>query len=278
MKIRIEPYKTWSGGAKALGKKCGILRATQAQVNKHGDFDVIINWGRNTRRFNGQYINTPDAVVRATDKKASFEAFQAASVPCPAVTTDRTVAEQWLGDGRSVVARKLLRANGGRGIVLVTPEGSELGDTHELPNAPLYVEYFKKAEEFRVHVFGNTVIDVQQKKRRLEVPDEQVNWQIRNASNGWVFARENVEAPDCVKDSAGLAVSALGLDFGAVDVGYNRHKGTCVVFEVNTAPGLEGSTLDSYYEAFLAKFPDLRGGMYRRRREGRVQHGQFLSK
>jgi D-alanine-D-alanine ligase-like ATP-grasp enzyme len=39
------------------------------------------------------------------------------------------------------------------------------------------------------------------------------------------------------------------LDFGAVDVIYNRAQDKAYVLEVNTAPGLEGSTLDNYVEA-----------------------------
>ena len=54
MKIRIEPYKRWSGGAKALGERCGILRATPRQVERHGDFDVVINWGNSEKRFGGE--------------------------------------------------------------------------------------------------------------------------------------------------------------------------------------------------------------------------------
>jgi glutathione synthase/RimK-type ligase-like ATP-grasp enzyme len=268
MKIRIEPYKRWSGGAKALGKKCGILRATEKQVTKHGDFDIIINWGRNDKRFNGSYINKPAAVNLATDKLRAFECFRAANVPIPDFTVDKAVAQTWLDDGMHVVARTLLRANSGRGITLVGPADSELTPTRNLPNAPLYTQYVKKAEEYRVHVVFGAVIDVQQKKRKLEVPDDQVNWQIRNSSNGWIFARSDVSAPDCVVSAALAAVSALGLEFGAVDIGYNKHSISCVVFEVNTAPGLEGQTLDSYYGAFVNKFPSLNGGMYRKRRIG----------
>lgn len=262
MKIRIEPYKTWSGGAKALGLRAGILRATNKQVTKHGDFDIIINWGRNEKRFEGTYLNDPAAVRAATDKKASMEILAEAGVPQPCFTTDKATACDWWNDNRVVVARKLLRASSGRGIVLCSK-----ADSTEVPQAPLYTAYEKKADEYRVHVFDGEVIDVQQKRRRLEVPDEQVNYQIRNHSNGWVFARDNVDPPKSVKEASIKAVGALGLDFGAVDIGYNKHHEKAFVFEVNTAPGLEGSTLDAYYTALLKKYPVLGRGMYARRRQ-----------
>jgi len=259
MKIRIEPYKTFSGGAKRLALRAGILRATKRQVAKHGDFDIVINWGRSERRFNGEYINIPESVVNASDKLLASKILGANKVPQPEYTTDRAIAEQWASEGTTVVCRKLLRASCGRGIVLAV-------EAKDIVNAPLYTKYVKKADEYRVHVAFGEVIDVQQKKRRLGVPDDKVNWQIRNAANGWVFTRDGVSAPDCVKTAAVSAVNALGLDFGAVDIGYNVKAARPVVYEVNTAPGLEGSTLDTYFEAFIKKFPQLNSGAYRRRR------------
>ena len=38
-------------------------------------------------------------------------------------------------------------------------------------------------------------------------------------------------------------------DFGAFDVIYNQKKNQAFVLECNTAPGIEGTTLDNYVEA-----------------------------
>ena len=73
--------------------------------------------------------------------------------------------------------------------------------------------------------------------------------------------------PDRTVLSAGIrAVGCLGLDFGAADIGWNSHDGEPSVYEVNTAPGLEGTTLDKYYGAMLCRHPELQGGAYKRRR------------
>jgi hypothetical protein len=302
MKIRIQPYKMFSGGARALANHCGILRATKKQVQRHGNFDYIINWGSSERKFEGEYVNPPEAVAIASDKLKTAEILGNFGIPQPEWTRDKTIAQQWLDAGDTVVGRHLLRASAGRGISLYRrdPEAAEGGDAEghghreqapptgnaednnpamggiraqgeggyetRLKNAPLYTKYFKKAEEYRVHVFGDRVLDIQQKRKRQEVPNEQVDYQIRNAAAGWVFCRNEVECPAAVTDAAVRAVSALGLDFGAVDIGYNRHSGLAAVFEVNTAPGLEGTTLDRYYYAFLEVFPALSGGAYNRRR------------
>ncbi|MNY63636.1 hypothetical protein D3C86_2006230 [compost metagenome] len=47
-----------------------------------------------------------------------------------------------------------------------------------------------------------------------------------------------------------LAVNAIGLTFGAVDVIWNEYRHQAYVLEVNTAPGLTGTTLEKYAEAF----------------------------
>ena len=54
---------------------------------------------------------------------------------------------------------------------------------------------------------------------------------------------------DCEKQAV-AAVVALGLDFGAVDVVYNVKEQKAYVLEVNSAPGLSGTTLDKYVEVF----------------------------
>lgn len=285
--IRIEPYKAGSKAAKALSLATGVLRATRKQVQKHGTFRTLINWGNSERRFeNATYINDPAAVALAADKASTAERFAERGIAQPEYTTSQSTAKDWYNAGHCVVARTLTRASGGRGIVLCIPDDvdacTERANTRDngplasdgptdcrrtgVVRAPFYTKYLKKADEYRIHVFDGEVIDVQQKRKRQEVPNEDVDYQIRNLDGGWVYCRTDVECPDSCLSLAIGAVAALGLDFGAADIGYNRHKDSCFVFEVNTAPGLEGSTLDSYRAALLKKIPELQSGAYRRRR------------
>ena len=261
MKTRIEPYSRKSKSAKRLAKSLGVLIKTPQQVRKHGHFDLILNWGCSTRSFNGEYLNRPEAVADACNKLESARAFEQRGVPSPAFTTDRDEAIEWARDGSTIVCRQLLCASQGRGIVLVDPEHAE-----DMPRAPLYTKYCKKADEYRVHIFHGEAIDVQQKRKRRVVNNDEVNYQIRNARFGWVFCRGGVDAPASVLRAARDAVSALGLDFGGVDIGYAVRSGTPTVYEVNTAPGIEGSTLEAYTKAILDNYPHLRGGAYARRR------------
>jgi glutathione synthase/RimK-type ligase-like ATP-grasp enzyme len=264
MKVRVLPYKRASKGAKEFAKATGILRLTKRQEQKHGNsITHIINWGSSQdRRVGATYINEPTSVHNSSCKKAAFLAFKEAGVPCPEFTTDQAVATSWLADGHTVVVRKLLRACAGRGIELFGPDNQ---DGQALPRAPLYVKYCKKQREYRVHVVRGEVIDVQEKKRRHDCPDERVDWQIRNHANGFIFAREDVDAPETVQRAAVDAVRSLELDFGAVDIGWHKEHGV-QVYEVNTAPGIEGTTALRYFEAFSNIMPQLRRGRWAQRR------------
>ena len=168
----------------------------------------------------------------------------------PEWTTIREEAAKWVSDGISVVCRTVLNGHSGRGIIVA--------DTVEqLVGAPLYVKYVKKLKEFRVHVAFNNVLDVQEKRRRSEVGAD-ADSRIRNHHTGWVYCRENLSEPDGLRETAIAAIAALGLDFGAVDLIYNQKRNQVLVLEVNTACGLEGTTLQNYVSLIVEKANETR--------------------
>ena len=136
-----------------------------------------------------------------------------------------------------VVARTTLYGHSGKGIVI--------GEHTEIVEAPLYVEYIPKVAEYRVIVVGGEVIDFKKKKKRNTPDGEDTinhNEHVWNHSGGYIFARNNFTVPIGCGQLGVDAVNALGLDFGAVDV-IEDEEGKLYVLEVNTAMGLEGSTL-----------------------------------
>ena len=140
-----------------------------------------------------------------------------------------------------VFARQTAIGHSGNGIIIC-----EAGGT--LPDAPLYVKYIAKKHEYRVHAHATEgVFFVQQKKKREGVD---ANFQIRNHANGFIYANEGVDVPAHVKEMCQKAIITLGLDFGAVDVIYNEKFNTYTILEVNTSPGLSGTTLEKYVELF----------------------------
>jgi len=254
-RVFVYPYKLVSGSAKNLASKLGTKRLKEQGNYIWHPNHTIINWGNSrlprwaTPNAMRKILNKPQFVENASDKIKTFQVLHEAGVPIPKFTQSRAEAERWLtGDAqfrkklKAVVCRTLTRANSGRGIVLAKTGA-------EMVNAPLYTLYTPKEKEFRVHVVNGQIIDTQEKRRPQGAAEDAFNKYIRNHEQGWIFCRENVTLPDACRDAAIRAVEALHLNFGAVDMGYHSVHGVAV-YEVNTAPGLEGQTLVNYANAF----------------------------
>lgn len=247
--LRVLPYKGGSESAKALSKTLGCLRLKVPTTFRPRLRHTIINWGNYASRLQAQFINDPASVAVARDKLQSFIRLKAASVPIPEYTTSQDEARAWL-QRTDVVERHTLTGQGGAGI-RIRDRGSNTCDP-----APLYTKYFKRRSEYRVHVMNGEVLDVQEKKLKNGARDEsnREQYRVRNLANGWVYCRGGVRPPDCVTAAAVACCNALGLDFGAVDIAYNEKNNSAVVFEVNTAPGLVGTTLQKYVDGFRRHF------------------------
>jgi|TARA_R100000656_G_scaffold22073_1_gene19735 glutathione synthase/RimK-type ligase-like ATP-grasp enzyme len=239
----IYPYKLQSKSAKVLSESLSDLRCKRVRENGNYSYDdnhLVINWG-NPRlpswwEDNVTVVNFPKFVEVAQNKHKSFEAMLG-KVRIPSFTTLKKSAEKWIIRERVAVARTLLRGCGGRGIQLID-------NADDLPDCALYTRYVKKSDEYRIHIFMGTIIFLQKKMLRNESVGN--NFQIRNYANGWIFGSKSIAVPQDVVDQALLAVEALNLDFGAVDVGWQANSQKAFVYEVNTAPALEGTTLDLY--------------------------------
>ena len=252
------PYKLESNSAKNLSEalsqrfSCRVRRLYNDERSKFipKARHIVINWGLSSnpiwlgRGEQPRVINEFSKVAKAANKLLTFEAFkEAGNVVHPEFTTDRDTAIGWVRDGILVVSRTKLNGHSGAGIVLAARE-------EDVPeNCPLYVKYIKKKHEYRVHVAFGKVIDVQHKRKRADY-DGDVDFAVRNHHTGWVYCREGVEVTDALTSSAIAAIDALGLDFGAVDIIYNQHYNQYHVLEVNTAPGLEGTSVENYATMF----------------------------
>jgi hypothetical protein len=250
MRYIIYPYKMNSMSSKRLAAALreqghNVLRVYPDRNYVPRPDDVIINWGNSTEpEWMGrsyippQFLNPPLNVGLATNKLSSFDFFAWYNIPHPENTLHKDIAENW---NAVVFARQTLTGCGGAGITVHQPG-------EELPDAKLYVKAFDKTNEYRVHVFKGEILDCQEKKKRAGTGSREGH-HVWNHGNDFVYARDGINIPDNVLDASKKAVQALGLDFGAVDIGYNLNDNTIAVFEVNTAPGLHGTTLIKYRDA-----------------------------
>lgn len=250
----IYPYRTGSQSVKAikLGLGAKILKLVDSKF-KGSEGKVVINWGNSTPNPEvGKCIvmNNPENVAIAANKKNFFEA---ALHKCriPPFTQDRDKAKKWLEEGKTVVVREKLSGHSGEGIVILN--SVEDYEAYNHVRSKLYVQYIPKKYEYRIHIIGEQVVLSQRKAKRSDLPNDHVNWKVRNHANGFVFVKnEDKPIPDDVYTQAHAAIQAVGLDFGAVDIVWNEYKQEATVLEINSAPGLEGTSGDAYVEGLKA--------------------------
>jgi glutathione synthase/RimK-type ligase-like ATP-grasp enzyme len=236
-----------SDGAKLLAEHPGFKRCITGRDLKPGD--TIINWGSSADINPAKVkpgvmerctvLNIPRAVAQAANKLLAFQGMDEKAQLVP-WTADQKVAQAWSDDGKTVVVRNKLTGHSGEGIIIVEPHAP-------VPAAPLYTRYIFKQKEFRVHVVAGKVVDTQRKIR--DPAREPANWKVRSHENGFIYARDGVEADANRNFQAIEACKALKLDFGAVDIVQDKN-GAYFVLEINTGPGLEGQTVENYAEAF----------------------------
>lgn len=266
-RVRIETYTRRVSVPLALAwrlwDKCGLLRIKSEGtqwVARAGD--LIINWGCSVSLHQNvvgvKYLNHPNFVRTKQSKLAQYRKFTAAGVPTVEWTSDPNVARAW-GDTERVFCRTSDAAFGGHGIVVWGGPAADYDGNDDPPEARVYTKEFKALREYRVHVFPGPdgqpkVIDVTQKRRRNGAERSAV----RSWGNGYVFCHDNLTPPPQeALDAAVSAVKALGLDFGGVDILVKdkvkrKTDQRVAVLEVNSAPGIEGTTMDKYEEAINA--------------------------
>lgn len=248
--VKVYPWREESLGSKEISRGLGVKRLRLEGSTYVGNKSrVVINWGAsdipNPEVKKSRLINTPGTIEAASNKLTFFKRMKASqdAPRCPEFTDDPKEAIRWVREGALVLARTKLKSRSGSDIVFFDrPE--------EWAVAPLYIKYIKKAEEYRVHVAFGNVIKVQQKVLRSEADPKTTDFRIRNLANGFIFQIHNLHTPDDVLTQALKAMEASKLHFGAVDVIWNSFQQKAYVLEINTAPGIEGSTVAAYVEAF----------------------------
>ena len=235
-----------------------IKRQNSRFMGREGD--LIINYGSSSfpsdRIGRGRLLNQPGAIALASNKLRAFETFQRAGVKTVEWTATRTAAQRWVDEGGMVYARTQLQGHSGAGIVIGYGNPAGVGDAGNvqvvstLPSAQLYTKaILQERREFRIHVMDGKITYVQQKRRRDGFREnETYSNLVRNHHTGWIYATQNADVCDEAKREAIKAINALGLDFGAVDV--ITRRGEAWVLEVNTAPGMSGTNLETYANNF----------------------------
>lgn len=255
--IHIHPYNLGSKSAMALK---GYLtdqgiRAIVSHRLRSNRKRMIVGWGAKSLDFqlgHNVLINDPNLTKVLSCKKRFFNhVSDVAKGFIPEFTSDKAVALAW---GGTVVVRATTTGSGGDGISVV-----DLADGVDLPVAPLYTRYQKKTAEYRLHVLGGEILEIQRKVFvKTDDKPEPDDWRIRNHTFGFIFQTED-GCPEPVREAV-LKVNAVfgdGLSFAAMDVIYHKPTDKALVLEGNTAPGLEGPRVAVYGDYLISKYKEV---------------------
>lgn len=218
---------------------------------KYNSKKIVINWGvRGDRLF--PMLNDSTLLNVAVNKLAFFrslgESGSETATLLPPWTENRATALRMVSEGHMVVARTVLNGHSGEGIEI---RGKK--NPNPLPESPLYVRYIPKDEEYRIHVIRSDDVSEAfyiQKKVKRPGYEGKHNRLVRNHEGGYTYQHNDVTVPPSVLQAAITVFNASGLVFGAVDVIFTKKDNRAYVLEINTAPGLEGESVNIYANAF----------------------------
>lgn len=216
--------------------KSNSLKMLAAELTQRVGYKVWRDDAARPNRRNLQY-------GARVDKIQQYTYFEQQGLPALQFTTNRLEAKEWAANGEVVVCRTLTRSEEGKGIVLAE-------NADQVVAAPVYTLYRKKKREYRVHVFQGKIVAILEKRKKKGF-EGQRETKIRNTANGYVFCSENVVIPVGLEELAIAAAQVTKSDFAGVDLGYNEKLDQLFIIEVNSAPGMEGSTVVKYANTIL---------------------------
>lgn len=127
-------------------------------------------------------------------------------------------------------------------------------------NVGFYTKKMNLSNEYRIHSFNGKSIRAGQKivREGFNKVDNEAGWKpnanmahpwVRSFDGGWRINYDGFQSTQAMRGIAHKAITALGLTFGAVDIGQRTEDNKFIVLEVNTAPGIEGGSLAAYVRA-----------------------------
>lgn len=223
---------TYSGRSAPSALK--IAEASNGEIVAVRSSEGDVNWGR----ASANTTLNPN-ISNSTNKRVMRELFREHGVPMPQLLP----AHNHSGYGNPVVGRPDQHSKG-RGLWICNNQADierAKNGTRRKAAATHFMEYVESDREYRVHIFKGKSIRISEKRFTDETKKE------------YITAKPGEINLKIVRDAAKLAVSAIGLDFGAVDIlaRGEDHNDQVFVLEVNAAPGLGGTMPALYSRVFL---------------------------
>lgn len=233
----MKTYIVYSNKSSVTGR--GLkesLLTKRKRTNKKAKCDLLVRWG-STESFPTlqakRELNSLEAVQRTANKLLMIQTLSTAGVPVPEFGTDDSNLEQCKDRSGNLYIRNKL------GVVRYGNDFNASTDLYFTKPVPF------KRREYRVHVFNSKIIGIYEKVPLVEGSE---NRPKLFKSDTCKFVRSDPSVSRVDQESQSLciaAVSALGLNFGGVDLIRNK-DGVCTICEVNSSPGLNSQMIKRY--------------------------------
>lgn len=228
------PTIAYSGKSRPTAQKLAE-ESTDIDIVRSSQRETDINWGRATANSK---LN-PD-ITNSTNKKLMRELFAEHEVPAPKLMNQEEALDYILKGG--VVIGRPDQHSKGRGLWRCDSAVAlmrAIQGTARKRAATHFMEFVESEREYRVHIFKGKSIRISEK--------------VFNDDKTYTTGKPGDIKLARVRDAAKQAVTALSLDFGAVDIlARGDENQEAFVLEVNTAPGLGGTMPKLYADTFLA--------------------------
>jgi glutathione synthase/RimK-type ligase-like ATP-grasp enzyme len=217
---------------RTIGEKCFSTRRPERISSR----DLVIRYGSTDLHEGIDTLNTLE-VIRTCSNKLNFsQLMQEEKIYSPIFYKGVPKESQY-----PVIVRTTLNSYGGKGMILV--ENS--GDFHY--SNVWWTPFIQTQFELRVHVLGGKIIRMFKK--------EDGESYIRTSNNGWHFSlKENKDYPKVSLVVQKICeIPRFANAFFALDLGWDSKKKQYLVFEANSAPGLNEHTANLYAQYILNK-------------------------
>lgn len=291
-----DAYIWFSGATDVTGKTLADKLGIDGGKTKPKGKKLVIGWGTKTKDdtvfpVGTVVLNHPNKVRSNRNKLTTLRTLEPKMT---AAFMDANSILTALADAKSVIKFPLVgRTNyhqGGKGFWICLTLSHVRNAIDE--GAQYFQNYIDIRDEFRLHVFGDKIIYAQKKVKRTNLEEayiaqraekitniagkndrkldkstldyalgrlakehSAVDMIVRSNRKGWKFS--HVKTVDkAMEKQAIAALKAVSLDFGAVDCCLDM-DGKPWVIEINSGPGLDGSTLNTYVDTFKAKLKEI---------------------
>lgn len=285
-----DAYIWYSGATDVTGKKLAEALGIDGGRDKPKGKKVVIGWGAKTKKdvdlpAGTSVLNHVNNIRRNRNKLTTLKTLKNAKIAvADFVEADKIMEVLNTANHMQLpVVGRTKYHQGGKGFWLCLTKTHVKNAIDE--GAQYFQGYIDIVDEFRLHIFKGEVLHAQKKVKRNNMEEAYVEQHaakikdyaekgkvkidektlkyalgrvatehksadmiVRSNRRGWKFS--SVKEPKKVLvDVATKALAAVGLEFGGVDCCLDS-DGKPWIIEINSGPGLEGSTFKAYVKSF----------------------------